>query len=112
MDDLEDGIEAGDFEKFLDAFGWAEDGHVAALVSNRSPDGHELAESGTVDVIDARKIQNEALPALREETIHKITERQVEDPQSAGQVEDHDVGRTALDNLQRHMLDSIPRVNY
>src|SRR4029079_12827619 len=59
FDDLKNGSEAGNFQQASNTFGRIENGHVAALIPDGSPDRDQLPQSRTVDVINAADVQNE-----------------------------------------------------
>ena len=98
----EDRIEARDIEKLEDAFRRIENRHVSTLVSDGCPDGDELSQAGTVDVLHTREIQNKVAMPFVDQLIHAVAQRQIEYPQPAAQIDDHDFGnKTVLDD-QRH----------
>jgi len=107
LNDFKDGIQAGDFEEPGEALARAQYGHVTFLITNGGPDRNELAQAGAVHVFDAGEVQDEVLLPFRQETIHEVAQRQIEDPQSAGEIEDHHIACATLDNLERHSQNII-----
>src|SRR5206468_496139 len=57
--DLEHRIELGELEQFLDPFGWVDDDQLAVLRSELAEVANELADSGRVDVVDLREVDDD-----------------------------------------------------
>src|SRR5262249_31037906 len=79
---------------------------MPALPSNRSPDGNHLSQTGTVNIVDARYIQDEEALSVGKKAVDHIPQRQIENPQPAFKIENDNFVSAALDNLERHRLDS------
>ena len=107
-------MEAGNFEEPLDPFARIQQCQMTVLVPDRCPDRDELSQAGTVDVVYAGEIQNKTLLAIAQKVIHQIAQWQVKDPQAAREIQDCNIGNSALFDGQSHELiwsDSIPFVN-
>ena len=70
--DAEDGEEPGELQYVVELFAKIREMHFGALTSRADVQGYQHAQAGTVDVIDARHIQNNFLPVFDEERLYPL----------------------------------------
>lgn len=71
---FEDSAEAGDLKQIVDAFCQVKEFDVPALLSSRGIDPNQCRQARAVNVIDFRKIQNDARVSGRDELLHLLAQ--------------------------------------
>jgi hypothetical protein len=91
IEHIEYNLEPRDNEQLPDSRGRPKEVDIPVAGTDGRPKRYQLSQTGTVDVIDSRDVEDKETISLPQQFLNPVLKRQVLDPEPAGHIQNHDV---------------------